>query len=94
MNITGYALLRFKSNGGKVSWKASVRYNESEDKAFYITYPVTFSKKEVEEQVKKEFKSRKWTKEDKFININVKRVSYQHLQIKKDKRLLNLSLLN
>lgn len=72
MNITGYGLLRFKSNGGKLSWNISVKYPENEDKAFYVSYPVTL-KKEVEEQVKKEFKSRKWTKEDKYINVNIKK---------------------
>ena len=72
MNITGLCLLRFKSNGGKVSWNTSVKYTDSENKPFYVTYPTTL-KKEVEEQVKKEFKSRKWSKEDKFIVINVKK---------------------
>lgn len=72
MNITGYGLLRFKSNGGKLSWNTSVRYIDADEKAFYVTYPTTL-KKEVEEQVKKEFKSRKWTKEDKYININIKK---------------------
>lgn len=66
MNINGYGYLRFRKVGDKLLWNISIKADDNS----YVCLPVTL-KKDVEEVVKKQFKATKFTKEDKFLSVNV-----------------------
>lgn len=71
MEITGYGTLRFKKVGDKLLWNTSIKIDAKSGKT-YISIPTTLQK-DVEEKVKKEFKARKISGEDKYLSIEIKK---------------------
>ncbi len=88
MDIYGNGLLRFNKVGDKILWHLSIQIDAKSGKT-YLSVPTTL-KKEVEEVVKKEFKSRTWTTEDKYIKVNVKKGFISGYINKENKKVLKL----
>lgn len=88
MDINGQGYLRFRVVNEKVLWNLSIQIEAKEGKT-YMSIPASL-KKEVEDAVKKEFKARTWTTEDKYIKVNVKKGFLSGYLDKDNKKVLKL----
>lgn len=88
MEITGYGTLRFKKVGDRVLWTTSIKVDAKQGTT-WMSIPTTL-KKEVEDKVKKEFKARKITSEDKYLTINVTKGFLSGYKDKDGKNVLKL----
>lgn len=88
MDILGQGIIRFNKVGDKLYWNTSVQISAKSGKT-WLSIPTTLQK-DVEEKVKKEFKSRKWTSDDKYIKINITKGFISGYLDKDNKKVLKL----
>lgn len=84
----GNGNLRFNLVGDKVLWNLSIQIEAKSGKT-WMSIPTTL-KKEIEEEVKKEFKSRTWKTDDKYIRVYVKKGFISGYLNKENKKVLKL----
>lgn len=88
MDIMGNGNLRFNLVGDKVLWNLSIQIEAKSGKT-WMSIPTTL-KKEIEEEVKKEFKARTWKTDDKYIRVYVKKGFISGYLNKENKKVLKL----
>lgn len=88
MEIIGYGTLRFNKVGDKVYWSTSIKVDAKQGTT-WMSIPTTL-KKEVEDKVKKEFKSKTFKGDDKYLSIHIEKGFLSGYKDKNGKNVLKL----